>query len=50
MVIFFGGEAIIAENIRHAQRMVVKYILLVANMIIRHNVHETTRALKGLQK
>ena len=47
---FFGGDGIIAENIRHEQRKVVKYNHLVANMIILHNVHEMTRLLKGLQQ
>lgn len=46
---FFGGDGIIAENIRHEQRKVIKYNHLVANMIILHNVHEMTRLLKDLQ-
>ena len=31
--LFFGGDGIIAENIRHEQRKVVKYNQLVANMV-----------------
>lgn len=37
--LFFGGEGIIAENLRHEQRKVIKYSQLVANMVILHNVH-----------
>lgn len=47
--LFFGGEGIIAENIRHEQRKVVKYNQLVANMVILHNVQGMTRVLKDLQ-
>lgn len=47
--LFFGGDGIIAENIRHEQHKVIKYNQLVANMVILHNVHNMTRILKGLQ-
>ncbi|MET3109392.1 TnpA family transposase, partial [Oxalobacteraceae bacterium GrIS 1.18] len=47
--LFFGGDGIIAENIRHEQRKVVKYNQLVANMVILHNVQGMTRVLKNLQ-
>jgi TnpA family transposase len=47
--LFFGGDGIISENIRHEQRKVIKYNHLVANMVILHNVHEMTRVLKTLQ-
>ncbi len=47
--LFFGGEGIIAENIRHEQRKVIKYNHLVANMVILHNVQQMTQILKGLQ-
>lgn len=47
---FFGGEGIIAENIRHEQRKVIKYNHLVANMIILHNVMGMTRILKELRE
>lgn len=47
--LFFGGDGIISENIRHEQRKVVKYNHLVANMVILHNVHGMSRILKGLQ-
>ncbi|WP_066706969.1 Tn3 family transposase [Curvibacter delicatus] len=47
---FFGGEGIIAENIRHEQRKVVKYNHLVANMIILHNVAGMSRVLKELRE
>jgi TnpA family transposase len=46
---FFGGEGIIAENIRHEQRKVIKYNHLVANMIILHNVVGMTRVLRELR-
>jgi len=48
--LFFGGEGIIAENIRHEQRKVIKYNQLVANLVILHNVEAMTRLLKVLQK
>ncbi len=47
--LFFGGDGIIAENIRHEQRKVIKYNHLVANMVILNNVHQMTRILKSLQ-
>lgn len=46
---FFGGDGIIAENIRHEQRKVIKYNHLVANMIILHNVVGMTRVLRELR-
>lgn len=47
--VFFGGEGIIAENVLHEQRKIVKYNQLVANMIILHNVDQMTRTLAALQ-
>ena len=47
--LFFGGEGIIAENIRHEQRKVIKYNHLVANMVILHNVQQMTQILKNLE-
>jgi TnpA family transposase len=44
--LFFGGGGIIAENVRHEQRKVVKYNQLVANLVILHNVEAMTRLLK----
>lgn len=46
--LFFGDEGIIAENIRHEQRKVVKYNHLVANMVILHNAEKMTRLLRDL--
>ncbi|WP_313035973.1 Tn3 family transposase [Stenotrophomonas acidaminiphila] len=46
---FFGGEGIIAENVLHEQRKIVKYNQLVANMIILHNVERMTRILAELR-
>jgi len=48
--LFFGGEGIIAENVRHEQRKVIKYNHLVANMVILNNVQSMSRALKELQQ
>lgn len=47
--VFFGGQGIIAENIRHEQRKVIKYNHLVSNMVILHNVERMTRVLKDLR-
>lgn len=47
--LFFGGEGIIAENVRHEQRKIVKYNQLVANLVILHNVESMTRTLKTMQ-
>jgi TnpA family transposase len=48
--LFFGGEGIIAENVRHEQRKIIKYNHLVANMVILNNVQNMTRVLKTLQE
>src|SRR3546814_19345484 len=48
--VHFANDGIIAENIRHEQRKVVKYNHLVANMVILHNVHTMSRTLKVLQE
>ena len=48
--VFFGGEGIIAENILHEQRKIVKYNQLVANMIILHNVDQMSRILAELMR
>lgn len=47
---FFGGEGVIAENIRHEQQKVVKYNHLVANLVILHNTEKMTRVLKELRE
>jgi TnpA family transposase len=47
--LFFGGEGVIAQNVRHEQRKVIKYNQLVANLLILHNVEAMTRVLKELQ-
>lgn len=41
--LFFGGEGVIAENVRHEQRKAIKYNHLVANLVILHNVQEMSR-------
>ena len=47
--LFFGGEGVIAQNVRHEQRKVIKYNQLVANLFILHNVEAMTRVLKEIQ-
>jgi len=46
--LMFGGD-VIAENLRHGQRKVIKYNQLVANMVILYNVQWMSRKLKELQ-
>lgn len=46
----FGGEGVIAENDRAAQRKVIKYNHLVANCVIFHNVVEMSRILQALHQ
>ncbi|WP_018441893.1 Tn3 family transposase [Trinickia symbiotica] len=46
--LMFGGD-VIAENLRHEQRKVIKYNQLVANMVILYNVQWMSRKLKELQ-
>jgi hypothetical protein len=46
----FGGEGVIAENVRHEQRKVINYNHLVANMVILYNVQWMSRKLKELQE
>jgi len=47
--LMFGGEGVIAENVRHEQRKVIKYNHLAANMVILYNVQWMSRKLKELQ-
>ena len=47
--LFFGGEGVIAQNVRHEQRKVIKYNQLVANLVILHNVEAMTCVLKRIQ-
>jgi TnpA family transposase len=46
---FFGEEGIIAENIQHEQRKIVKYNQLVSNLVILYNVEQMTTVIKALQ-
>lgn len=46
--LFFGGERIIAENIRYEQQKVVKYNQLVATMVILYTTAKMTQVLKQL--
>ncbi|WP_027709777.1 Tn3 family transposase [Zooshikella ganghwensis] len=47
--LFFGNDSVIAENVRHEQRKIIKYNQLVSNLAILHNVEAMTRILKDLQ-
>ncbi len=47
--LMFGREGVIAENVRHEQRKVIKYNRLVANMVILYNVQWMSSKLKELQ-
>lgn len=40
----FGGESVIAENIRDEQRKFIKYNHLIANLLVYHNLTSLTRA------
>src|SRR5258705_6013104 len=48
--LMFGGEGVIAENVRHEQRKVIKYNHLVANMVILYNVQWMSRKIRELQE
>jgi hypothetical protein len=48
--LIFGGEGVIAENVRHEQRKVIKYNHLVANRVVLYNVQWMSRRLKELQE
>lgn len=48
--LFFGGDGIIAENVRHEQRKVIKYNQLVANLVILHNVQSMSEVLSQLKR
>jgi len=44
----FGGNGVIAQNLRHEQRKIIKYNHLVANLIVLHNVAMMTKVINGL--
>jgi TnpA family transposase len=46
--VLFGGEGVIAQNLRHEQRKIIKYNHLVANLLILHNVATMTKTLGQL--
>ncbi len=48
--LLFGGEGVIAENVRHEQRKIIKYNHLVANLVILHNVNGMTTILNELKR
>jgi len=45
----FGGDSVIAENVRDEQRKFIKYNHLVANLLTFHNLVNMTRALQRLE-
>ncbi|MBM3729100.1 MAG: Tn3 family transposase [Acidobacteria bacterium] len=45
---FFGGDSVIAENLRGEQRKIIKYNHLVANLVILHTAVLMTQALDKL--
>jgi TnpA family transposase len=48
--VLFGGDGVIAENLRHEQRKIIKYNHLVANLLILHNVATLTKTLGELMR
>ncbi len=44
----FGGDGVIAENVRDEQRKFIKYNHLVANLLTFHTLVTITRALRQL--
>jgi TnpA family transposase len=46
----FGGGGIIASNLRHEQRKIIKYNHLVANMIILYNVATMTQVINRIME
>ena len=45
----FGGDSVIAENVRDEQRKFIKYNHLVANLLVFHNLVTMTRAIRRLE-
>jgi TnpA family transposase len=45
----FGGNSVIAENVRDEQRTFIKYNHLMANLLVFHNVVTMTKALQDLE-
>ena len=48
--LMFGGDGVIAENLRHQQQKVLKYNHLIANLTILHNVRNMSEALHSLAR
>ena len=47
--ISFGGDSVIAENVRDEQRKFIKYNHLVANILAFHNIVSMTKAIDRLK-
>ncbi len=45
----FGGDSVIAENVRDEQRKFIKYNHLVANLLVFHNLVTMTRAIGRME-
>ena len=45
----FGGDSVIAENVRDEQRKFIKYNHLIANLLAFHNVVAMTNALRRME-
>jgi TnpA family transposase len=45
----FGGDSVIAENVRDEQRKFIKYNHLVANLLVFHNLVTMTRAIRKVE-
>jgi TnpA family transposase len=45
----FGGDSVIAENVRDEQRKFIKYNHLVANLLVFHNLVTMTRAIHRIE-
>ncbi|MDQ2843511.1 MAG: Tn3 family transposase [Acidobacteriota bacterium] len=45
----FGGDSVIAENVRDEQRKFIKYNHLVANLLVFHNLVAMTRAIGRME-
>jgi len=45
----FGGDNVIAENVRDEQRKFIKYNHLIANLLIFHNLVSITHAMRKME-
>lgn len=45
---YFAGDSVIAENVRHQQQKIIKFSHLAANLVMLHNVDQQTRVFADL--